>query len=217
MPSLAESVSFDLYHYERELQKKGFSFIAGVDEAGRGPLAGPVVAAACVIPEGIEIDKINDSKQLTPAKRAEIFFQLKKHPKVDFGIGIIDAEIIDEINILQATLLAMKESIKRLSIMPNAVIVDGKQTPDVDMYKVAIVKGDAQSLSIAAASIIAKETRDALMDEYHEKWPKYGFNKHKGYGTKFHREMIEKYGPCPIHRVTFEPIKSWLNKKYSDR
>lgn len=201
---------FDFFSYEKRAHLKGYKFVAGVDEAGRGPLAGPVVAAACIIPEGLYIDGVNDSKQLTPEKRAKIFDLLISSPDVMYGIGIVEADEIDQINILQATFRAMQRAVEKLPTLPDFVLVDGSLLPKWKYPSQAIVKGDSLSYSIAAASIIAKETRDELMKCYDIQFPGYGFGKHKGYGTKTHVEAIESLGPCLIHRKTFEPIKSLL-------
>lgn len=200
----------DLFAYERQLRAKGYSLIAGVDEAGRGPLAGPVVAAACIIPEDFFIEGVNDSKQLTPAKRARLFDQLISSTEIQYGIGVIEAEEIDQINILQATFKAMQKALEKISLIPDYVLVDGSLLPKWRYPSQAIVSGDRLSYSIAAASIIAKETRDELMNAYESHYPGYGLGKHKGYGTKAHLEAIQRLGPCPIHRKSFEPIKSLL-------
>lgn len=198
-------------HWESQAKLRGFQCIAGVDEAGRGPLAGPVVAAACVLPDGLFIEGADDSKKLLPSERFRIFQQVLALPEIDYGIGIIDALIIDQINILQATFQAMIAAISCLSKQPDYLLVDGNRMPKTHIPGCAIVKGDSLSHSIAVASIIAKESRDRLMLGYHKKWPGYGFDAHKGYGTKQHLLAIEKYGPCPIHRRSFEPIKSLKN------
>lgn len=201
---------FDFFAYEKRAHSKGYRLVAGVDEAGRGPLAGPVVAAACIIPEGLTIEGVNDSKQLTPKKRAKIFDLLIGSSNIQYGIGVVDAEEIDQINILQATFKAMQKAVEKLTVVPDFVLVDGSLLPKWKYRSQAIVKGDSLSYSIAAASIIAKETRDELMKSYDVQFPEYGFGKHKGYGTKTHLEAIAHLGPCFIHRKTFEPIKSLL-------
>jgi len=201
---------FDFFAYEKLAKQNGFFQIAGVDEAGRGPLAGPVVAAACIIPEGLVIEGVNDSKQLTPEKRAKIFDILISSKDVQYGIGVLEADEIDQINILQATFKAMQRAVENLKIPPDFVLVDGSLLPKWKYPSRAIVKGDSLSYSIAAASILAKETRDELMKSYEIAFPGYGFGKHKGYGTKAHIEAIERLGPCLIHRKTFEPIKSLI-------
>ncbi len=196
--------------FENAARSQGYKYIAGVDEAGRGPLAGPVVAAACHLPEGVMLDGVDDSKKLTPAKRAELFKRIAQNPSISYGVGVIDAQIIDQINILRATFEAMLIAVAQMAQKPDYLLVDGHMLPKTSIPAKAIVKGDSLSISIATASIVAKETRDALMNQYHELWPVYGFNKHKGYGTQQHLLALEKYGPCPIHRVTFEPIKTMM-------
>lgn len=199
-----------LMRYERKARKDGYQIIAGIDEAGRGPLAGPVVAAACYIPLRTVIPHVNDSKQLTPKRRAEIFDYIMSNKKIIWGVGIISHEIIDEVNIYQATILAMKQAVANLGIKPQMLLVDGLKLPHEEIPCEKIIKGDAKSHSIAAASIIAKETRDRIMDDYHARWPEYGFDSHKGYGTQQHQEALAKFGPCPIHRKSFEPIRILL-------
>ena len=180
--------------------------IAGVDEAGRGPLAGPVVAACAVIPLDYPFYYLNDSKKMSE-KRREALFEVLQKEAVAFGIGIVSPERIDEINILQATYEAMREALKdmekRFSLSPNILLNDAVTIPGIPIPQKAIVHGDAKSLSIAAASVLAKVTRDHIMLEYDEQYPKYGFKQHKGYGTKVHREAILTHGPCPIHRRSF--------------
>ena len=180
--------------------------IAGVDEAGRGPLAGPVVAACAVIPLGYPFYYLNDSKKMSEKRRESLFEDLQKEA-IAFGIGIVSPERIDEINILQATYEAMREALKdmekRFSLIPNILLNDAVTIPGISIPQKAIVHGDANSLSIAAASVLAKVTRDHIMLEYDEKYPEYGFKQHKGYGTKVHREAILTHGPCPIHRRSF--------------
>ncbi len=190
------------------------SIIVGIDEAGRGPLAGPVVASCVLLNRDNYPEKINDSKKISPKKRQEIFLQLKN--VASFGIGVVDEKIIDEINILQASKLAMRlayeDFVKKYQIFPQIILVDGNFIPFKKSAKIMeilpIVKGDQKSLSIAAASIIAKETRDAIMEEIHEEFPQYGFNCHAGYPTQNHVENIKKYGICKFHRKSFNPIKS---------
>lgn len=188
----------------REFEEKynSFSYICGIDEAGRGPLAGPVVAGAVILPKGSRILYINDSKKLSEKKREELF-EVIKGEAVSIGVGIVSAQRIDEINILQATYEAMRTAINNLDIKPDILLNDAVTIPMVDIKQVPIIKGDAKSLSIASASIIAKVTRDHLMYKYDEMYPEYGFAKHKGYGTKIHMEAIKEFGPCPIHRRTF--------------
>ncbi len=192
-------------NFERELNNQGYRLIAGVDEAGRGPLAGPVVAAACILPLELEIDGLNDSKKLTPKKRAELFLFLTTYPAIQFGIAECSPLEIDQINILQASLEAMKRALLQLALVHYALI-DGNKCPDIHLPCQAIVKGDSRSPSIAAASILAKETRDAKMLKYHEQYPQYNFAKHKGYPTKEHLEALMLHGPTPIHRRSFAPV-----------
>ncbi len=200
--------------FERDLAMRGFSCVAGVDEAGRGPLAGPVVAAACVLYPGFFLFGLNDSKQLTAEKRSELYLSLVNDPLIFYGLGVVDVEEIDRLNILQASLLAMQKALLTLPKRPDYMLVDGNVLPKVDFPGKAIVEGDAKSLSIAAASVFAKVTRDRLMDELDEKYPLYGFKKHKGYATLEHRKAIEEFGPCPIHRKSFEPIKTLLEPSF---
>lgn len=167
-----------------------------------------MVAAAVILPKDVFIDGVNDSKKLTEKKRNVLFEEIKK-TAFSYGIGIVDSKTIDEINILQATFLAMKKALQQLSVPPNLVLVDGNHTiPDLQIKQQAIVSGDAKSACIACASILAKVTRDNMMYEYAKQYPQYNFQKHKGYGTKAHIEAIQKYGPCPIHRMTFAPLNS---------
>ena len=193
---------------EKEVLFKGFKFVCGVDEAGRGPLAGPVVAGAVILPKDDDILYLNDSKQLSAAKRDELF-DIIKEKALSYGIGIVSHDRIDEINILQATYEAMRSAINQLDPKPDILLNDAVTIPLVDITQVPIIKGDAKSVSIAAASIIAKVTRDRLMEEYAKEYPQYGFEKHKGYGSKEHIEAIKKYGPCEIHRKTF--IKNFID------
>lgn len=188
--------------YENEKYNEGYKIICGVDEAGRGPLAGPVYAAAVILEKGQTIEGVNDSKKLSEKKRELLFDKIINECK-DYSIGTASEKEIDELNILQATFLAMKRAVDGLSVKPDCALVDGNQIPNLDCDVTTVVKGDAKSESIAAASILAKVSRDRYMLEMAEKYPQYGFEKHKGYGTKLHYEMIEKYGICYIHRKTF--------------
>lgn len=188
--------------YENEKYNEGYKIICGVDEAGRGPLAGPVYAAAVVLEKSQTIEGVNDSKKLSEKKRELLFDKIINECK-DYSIGTASENEIDELNILQATFLAMKRAVDGLSVKPDCALVDGNQIPNLDCDVTTVVKGDAKSESIAAASILAKVSRDRYMLEMAEKYPHYGFEKHKGYGTKLHYEMIEKYGICDIHRKTF--------------
>ena len=193
--------------FERAARHQGFSQIAGVDEAGRGPLAGPVVAAACILPTGFFIPTIDDSKRLSADEREEIFRALTSHSEVTHGIGMIESFMIDQINILQATLQAMAAAILQLKQKPDLVLVDGNQCPAIPIPCQSIVKGDSLSQTIMAASILAKVTRDRQMIQYDRLWPEYGFASHKGYPTPEHRAALEKWGPCPIHRRSYQPVK----------
>ena len=187
-----------------ELQKNelGYKYVCGIDEAGRGPLCGPVVAAACILPIGIDLPKLNDSKKLSPKVRLELF-ELIKEKAIAYSIGYGDVQEIDRINILEATLLAMRRAVEGLDIRPDYLLVDGNIFRDFDIPGESVVKGDAVSSSIAAASILAKVTRDLLCDELDALYPEYGIKNHKGYGTKVHIEALKKYGPTPIHRKQF--------------
>ena len=186
--------------YEREYA--ACTAICGIDEAGRGPLAGPVAAGAVILPKDCRILYLNDSKKLTPARRDVLFDEIREKA-VAFSIGISSPERIDEINILQATYEAMRKAVTGLSVPPDLLLNDAVTIPEVQIRQVPIVKGDAKSVSIAAASILAKVTRDRMMEEYDAMWPEYGFAKHKGYGTAQHIAALKEYGPCPIHRRSF--------------
>lgn len=192
--------------FERRAQANGFKRIAGIDEAGRGPLAGPVVAAACLI-HARSFEGINDSKLLTPSQRQSLFDQITSTPGVNYAVGIVESKEIDRINILQATIKAMREAVARIEDPPDYLLIDGMDLFFDQIPSEKIVQGDSRSQSIAAASIIAKVTRDHLMRGYHQLYPLYGFDQHKGYGTAKHLHAIQKYGPCPIHRLTFAPLK----------
>ena len=186
--------------YERQYEASGF--ICGIDEAGRGPLAGPVVAGAVILPKGCRILYLNDSKKLTEKRREELFDEIKEKA-VCWGVGIVSPARIDEINILQATYEAMRDAVSQLDPAPNLLLNDAVTIPQVNIPQVPIIKGDAKSLSIAAASVLAKVTRDRLMREYDKVMPEYGFSSHKGYGSAAHIEALKKYGPSPIHRKSF--------------
>ncbi|MBF5059496.1 ribonuclease HII [Candidatus Neptunochlamydia vexilliferae] len=193
---------------EESAYKQGHRLIAGVDEAGRGPLAGPVVAAACILPRGLQIEGVDDSKKLTPKEREKLYHILTTHPDILFGIAVVDHEVIDKMNILRASLHAMALAVKELPEEPNYLLIDGNHLPPTHIAAKAVIKGDSRSQSIGAASIIAKHHRDLLMVEYHKEFPEYGFDAHKGYGTKKHVEALKKHGPCRIHRTSFEPVKT---------
>lgn len=196
--------------FERECYQKGYDIVAGVDEVGRGPLAGPVVTAAVILPKDCKIEGINDSKKLS-AKKREQLYHIIIQKALSYGIGVIPSSRIDEINILQATYEAMREAITKLSITPQIVLVDALHIPDISMPQRGIVGGDGKSISIAAASIVAKVTRDAMMEKYSKLYTQYHFEKNKGYGSQQHIEAIQKYGPCAIHRKTF--IKNIFSQK----
>jgi ribonuclease HII len=191
-----------MLHYEKLVYKHNFNVVCGIDEAGRGPLAGPVVAAAVILPKNKKITGVNDSKKLSAKKRDELFEIIKKE-SISYGIGIVDEKVIDQINILRATKKAMKIAVENLSVKPDCLLIDGERLEEIDIKQKAIIKGDTLSISIAAASIIAKVTRDRIMGEMDLKYPDYGFAKHKGYGTKEHIENIKNIGICPIHRISF--------------
>lgn len=190
------------FSIEKQKIDSGFKYVCGIDEAGRGPLCGPVVAAACILPVDVDIPKLNDSKKLSPKVRMELF-ELIKEKAIAYSIGYGDVEEIDRINILEATLLAMRRAVEGLEIKPDYLLVDGNIFRDFDVPGASVIKGDAVSSSIAAASILAKVTRDLLCDELDALYPEYGIKNHKGYGTKVHIEALKKYGPAPIHRKQF--------------
>ncbi len=191
-----------MYGFELRAGFQGFDAIAGVDEAGRGPLAGPVVAAAVIFPSGYTNGEIRDSKKLTPLKR-EALYKIIRSDAISIGLGAIEASTIDRINILQATLAAMKIAVLNLSPQPDYILIDGINNIDIPIQQEATIRGDSLSVSVAAASIIAKVSRDQLMDRYHVLYPQYNFLKNKGYGTKEHREAVKRYGRCKIHRRSF--------------
>ena len=205
------------FEFEQPLWSAGVTRVAGVDEAGRGPLAGPVVAAAAILPPrwletGLPaaLAGLNDSKQLTESQREKFFQFITTGGEIEFGIAEISAAVIDEINILQATHRAMNDALAKLNPLPPHALVDGRAVKTLRVPQTAIVKGDARSYSIAAASVLAKVTRDRLMLAAHAQWPEYAFAEHKGYGTAKHLAAIAKHGACPIHRLTFAPLKPKL-------
>jgi ribonuclease HII len=200
-----------LLGYEKSLWDSGLTDVAGADEVGRGPLAGPVVAAVVIFPQDVFIAGINDSKKLTAKRREELFNKIYENSR-QFGVGIVHNTEIDRINILKATHLAVRKALGRLSVQPQHVLIDGKGLPEITISQTAIIEGDRKCFSIAAASIFAKVVRDRLMIAYDRIFPDYGFARHKGYGTRRHVEAIQKYGPCPIHRRSFK-IKRLLDKK----
>ena len=199
----------NLWNYERKAREKGFAVIAGVDEAGRGPLAGPVVSAAVVLPIDVVIPGLDDSKKLSQAKRETLFPEIKEKA-LSSAVAVVGPEVIDEINILQASLLSMKQAVEKLTPNPDLLLIDGNQRIQSDFKQWTIIKGDANSFSISAASVLAKVTRDRLMQDFHDRYPQYEFARHKGYGTKLHRELIAEHGPCPIHRKTFKGVTEFV-------
>ena len=199
----------DLYQYENELYDKGINYIAGVDEVGRGPLIGPVVTACVILPRDFKCDGLTDSKKLSEKKREEYFDYIMEHA-LSVSVGMMSEKVIDEVNIYEATKLAMYEAINNSKIRPEHVLIDAMKLENLDMPSTSIIKGDAKSISIAAASVIAKVTRDRMMVELDLKYPMYGFKKHKGYPTKQHVEAIEKYGILDNHRKTFKPVSLYV-------
>lgn len=200
----------NLWQIEDELKLRGIGAICGVDEAGRGPLAGPVCAAAVILPEHLQIPGLNDSKKLSDKKRRELF-PIIKEQAIAYGIAFASVEEIDEINILQATFLAMERAVEQLNGQADFALIDGNREPKLDIESMAVVKGDSRSASIAAASILAKVTRDDYMEELAAQYPQYGFEVHKGYGTKRHYQAIEEFGMCPAHRRSF--LKKFYGQK----
>ena len=199
----------ELWKFEHQCYDEGFEIVCGVDEAGRGPLAGPVCAAAVILPRDLEIEELNDSKKLSDKRRRALFEQITAQA-VSYGIAFATEQEIDEINILQATFLAMRRAMERLTVRPSIALIDGNRETDFGLPVRTIVKGDSLSANIAAASILAKVTRDDFMMQQAELYPQYGFDVHKGYGTCAHYDALRKYGPCPIHRRTF------LKKLYAE-
>ncbi len=196
---------FAMSLFERVLSSFGYQYICGIDEAGRGPLAGPVVAAAVIFPSGFSIPGLRDSKLLTPLQRETLFDQITQKA-LSVGVGIVDNDLIDQINILQATLLAMRKSVEQLQVKPDYLLIDALTLPGFNIGQKGIIHGDNLSVSIAAASVIAKVTRDRLMCQYHEAFPEYHFHTHKGYGTLAHLDKIRQFGPCRLHRKTFRGV-----------
>jgi ribonuclease HII len=199
----------DLWFFEKTATEKGFKAVAGIDEAGRGPLAGPVVSAAVILPATFLVNDVKDSKKLSAKKRNHLYEGIYDEA-VSVGIGIVDAAEIDRINILQATLLAMSIATRNLDPQPDCLLIDGPFRISSRLSQKPIAKGDTLSVSIAAASIVAKVTRDRLMEGYHEYYPQFGFCQHKGYPTRAHKAAIHKFGYCPIHRKTFRGVKEFV-------
>ncbi len=204
----------NLYEYEEALYDQGNQLICGVDEAGRGPLAGPVVVAACILPPFLRIEGINDSKQLTAKKREELFKIIVKNA-VAYQIVFVSEADVDLLNIYQATKKGMLEAIRGLDVTPDHVLIDAMPLGELKIPHTSIIHGDARCASVAAASILAKVTRDEFMEKMDVKYPNYGFKKNKGYGTKAHMEALEKYGPCPIHRKTYAPVSKYFSRQLS--
>lgn len=199
----------DWLEFEKEAAAKGYKAVCGVDEAGRGPLAGPVCAAAVILPENTIIEGVNDSKKLSEKKR-EALFDVIKEQALSYSIAFASVEEIEEMNILNATMLAMKRAVEGLGVKADYAMIDGNRLPNLNIDSEFIIKGDAKSMSIACASILAKVSRDRLLYKYAEEFPEYSFDKHKGYGTKVHVEALKKYGPCKYHRLSF--LTKILNK-----
>ncbi|MDH4231347.1 MAG: ribonuclease HII [Nitrospirota bacterium] len=195
----------DIYQHDDSFRRKGFEIIAGIDEAGRGPVAGPVVAAAVVLPPDLRIEGLRDSKKIPEQERTHLFWDVLSF-SLDVGVGIVDHDEIDRINILQATRLAMKKAVDDLRSAPDALIIDAVTLPSVKVKQFSIIKGDSKSAAVAAASIIAKYVRDMVMLHYHSLYPEYNFKKHKGYCTEEHLHLIQLHGPCRIHRKSFKRV-----------
>jgi ribonuclease HII len=205
------SLDGDTFAIERSLLSQGYAIVAGTDEAGRGPLAGPVVAACVILPPHCEYQQFQDSKKLSAKAREELAQRLVAL-EAQIGVGIVSAAEIDRLNILQASLLAMKKAVEKLPCLPDFLLVDGKFTVPMAVAQKAYVKGDSRSASISAASIVAKVTRDAIMEQYHLEYPQYNFARHKGYPTAEHRRIIREIGPCSIHRQSFKPVRDCSEK-----
>lgn len=206
---------YDIYNYENDLYRRGYKLIAGCDEAGRGPMAGPLVAASVILPVGYKLDDLNDSKKLTPKKRDKLFDIIMKDA-IEVQVAIISPSDVDDLNVYAASKKAMTDCVLNFKNTPDYVLTDCMPLEEITEKGIEvldIVKGDAKSATIAASSIIAKVTRDRIMDEYDKVYPQYGFVKHKGYVTKLHREMLEKYGVTPIHRRSFAPVKEVIERQ----
>lgn len=201
----------DLYQYEKELWKNGINLIAGMDEVGRGPLIGPVVTACVILPKDFVLDGLTDSKKLSEKKREEFYDYIMEHA-ISVGIGMMDEKVIDEVNIYEATKLAMYQAVEKSKVKPEHVLIDAMKLDKLEMPSTSIIKGDAKSISIAAASVIAKVTRDRMMIELDKKYPMYGFKSHKGYPTKKHIEAIKEYGLIDGYRKTFKPISEMVKE-----
>jgi ribonuclease HII len=194
-----------LSHFEKDCERSGYRFVAGIDEAGRGPLAGPVVAASVIFPPDFELPGLNDSKQLTAIQR-DFFYREIVNGAVSIGVGIVEAGVIDQINVLQATLVAVRNAISSLDPKPDFLLIDALKLSFISIPQKSIIKGDTLSYSIAGASVVAKVTRDRIMEMYHRQYPEYQFDRHKGYGTKLHLQLLKTHGPSPLHRVSFRGV-----------
>jgi ribonuclease HII len=194
-----------LSHFEKACESSGYRFVAGIDEAGRGPLAGPVVAASVIFPADFELPVLNDSKQLTAVQR-DFFYREIVKSAVGIGVGIVEAGVIDQINVLQATLLAVRDAISNLDPKPDFLLIDALKLSFISIPQKSIIKGDTLSYSIAGASVVAKVTRDRIMEMYHRQYPEYQFDRHKGYGTKLHLQRLKHHGPSPLHRISFRGV-----------
>lgn len=203
-------MEIDLYKYEKELWSNGIDYVAGIDEVGRGPLYGPVVTACVILPKDFVLEGLTDSKKLTEKKREEFYSYILKHA-LSVGVGMMDEKVIDQVNIYEATKLAMYQSIEKGNIKPQHILIDAMKLEKLDVPSTSIVKGDAKSITIAAASVIAKVTRDRMMIELDQKYPMYGFKNHKGYPTKKHIEAIMQYGLIDGYRKTFKPVTDIIN------
>jgi ribonuclease HII len=197
----------DLYRYDASLRNEGFVNLAGIDEAGRGPIAGPVVAAAVILPEHVRIEGLRDSKKVPEKERASLFRELLPLA-LHIGVGIVDNEEIDRLNILRATKLAMHRAVEDLTVLPDLLVIDAVSLPSLPMKQISLIRAESKSASVAAASIVAKYVRDSIMRGFHDIYPEYNFKKHKGYCTREHLEMVRKFGPCDIHRKTFDKVLS---------
>lgn len=201
-------MTHDMWAFEKEARLNGFDAVAGIDEAGRGPLAGPVVSAAVILPDPLPVFGIRDSKKISPKKREKLFDEILRHA-IAVGVGIVGPVDIDRLNILQASLLSMAISVQNLDSVPDFLLIDGTFSISFDLPQKAVPKGDSLSISIAAASIVAKVTRDRIMEKYAKEYPEFDFSKHKGYPTKAHKEAIHKHGISPIHRLSFKGVKEY--------
>jgi ribonuclease HII len=202
----------EMMRYELALYDEGVRYVAGIDEAGRGPIAGPVVAAAVIMPRDFFLAYVDDSKKLSPSLRQELAAEIKKQA-LAWAVGIVSVPCLDRINIYQAARLAMITSVDNLSLKPQHLIIDAVKLPELDIPQTPLIKGDSLSATVACASILAKVERDAIMEGYDDLFPGYGFARHKGYGTREHVEALVRLGPCPIHRTSFEPVKSWSGER----